>query len=117
DHSLNGCGLKQIGVVLNVAFQFLACFGKNQRYFKLSSSGVYFKRQQLCLPEMQSGPGLIQQTEQHLEERRSGQVALWKQHFHQLLKRDILMSMGLKGQIPGPLQESNGSRMPREIAP
>ena len=94
-HPGDGCGLEQVTVVFQGGLELLARLRHRQGYVELGGSTVHLQRAYIQVCQFQSQSRGILAGEHDLEQRRATGVSLDLERLHHLLKRHILMSVGL----------------------
>ncbi|CRM57504.1 hypothetical protein [Pseudomonas sp. 25 E 4] len=116
-HALDGRRREQVGGVTQGRAQRMLAFFNVQRQIELGN--VFIPAQHLDTQVVQALQMAVDRrlamVEQHLEQRAQTQAALGLQGLHQLLERQVLMSLGLQRALAGLLQQVLDAHLPVDI--
>src|SRR5579883_235748 len=102
DHTLAGARLKQVRAVFENTAQMSSIFLYVEREIKFGDFAFEQQRGGVQSSQFNRLSGNILGLKRDLKKRIAAQIALQLEHFHQLLKRQVLMDIGLQGQFAHP---------------
>ena len=113
DQRVDGFGVEQVRVVVEIAGERVGGVLERQREIELGRAAVDLQRRDLDARELEAGERRGLEIEHHLEEGRAAHVAVGLQRLDQHLERHVLVRKGAQHDLAHPGQRfPEGGRLP-----